>query len=249
MDSFELCQVCNIGAHVSKKKSITETLTALSTPSCPYQIFLGGPTNTKVVVNEKDMLSAKEVVMKKDLKIFVHSPYIINLCNPDASWSQTLLKTNLKIANACGFKGVVVHVGKSTDQNLAIALETMRKNITEVLCEASVECPLLLETPAGQGTETLTKKEDFYKYVASFKDTRLRACVDTCHVFASGYCPLDYISQGSDFIRLVHFNDSQDVCGSCKDRHAFVGSGKIGMEKMRQTAELCKEKGYPMVIE
>jgi deoxyribonuclease-4 len=203
-------------------------------------------------VNEDDMAKAKQIVQTNNLKIFVHSPYIINLCAQDAPWSQDLLKKNLRIAKACGFKGVVVHVGKSTDQNLAIALETMRKNIVDVLEEASVDCPLLLETPAGQGTETLTKKEDFLNYILSFKDERLRVCVDTCHVFATGYCPLDYLRMFEPhpkYIRLVHFNDSLESCGSCKDRHAFIGSGKIGIEKMTILAEFCVSRDYPMIVE
>ena len=145
-----------------------------------------------------------------------------------------------------------MHVGKSTTTALPAALETMRKNIVACLEDATEECPLLLETPAGQGTETLTEVDDFLGFVTGIGDPRLRVCVDTCHVFACGHKPLDYLSRFEEYpglLKLVHYNDSAAPCGSCVDRHAFMGTGHIGMDGMKQIAELCHTKQVPMVIE
>jgi deoxyribonuclease-4 len=140
-------------------------------------------------------------------------------------------------------------------------MQTMRANIAKALEHASPSCPLLLETPAGQGTELLTGREEFLDFIESFKDERIRACIDTCHVFAcknptdpdgNGHDPLEYIKEGvkrSNLVKLVHFNDSLEACGSCKDRHAFVGTGHIGFETMQAIAEFCMDKTIPMVIE
>jgi deoxyribonuclease-4 len=110
-----------------------------------------------------------------------------------------------------------------------------------------------LETPAGQGTEMLTVYDDFVRFVQSFASPRLRICVDTCHVFATGQNPLDYIQKIHDtdasLLQLVHFNDSAEACGSCLDRHAFVGTGKIGITTMTTIAEYCSERHIPMVVE
>ena len=109
-----------------------------------------------------------------------------------------------------------------------------------------------LETPAGQGTETLKGEDEFIDFVESFGgDPRLKVCLDTCHVFACGHEPLRFIDKllRKGFLHLVHFNDSKEPCGSCKDRHAFVGSGHIGTEKMSQIAQKCSESLIPMVIE
>lgn len=65
----------------------------------------------------------------------------------------------------------------------------MKKNLLECLPLATKECPLLLETPAGQGTETLKAMKDFIEFVAEIADERLRICLDTCHVFACGHKP------------------------------------------------------------
>jgi endonuclease IV len=45
---------------------------------------------------------------------------------------------------------------------------------------------------------------------------------------------------------LVHFNDSATPCGSRLDRHAFVGTGHIGLAAMTEIAVSCQK---PMVIE
>jgi deoxyribonuclease-4 len=129
----------------------------------------------------------------------------------------------------------------------------MRTAIAELLPAATAECPLLLETPAGQGTELLTVAADFLDFVGSFADNRLRACVDTCHVFACGHNPLEYITALTErdptLLKLVHYNDSAAPCGSCVDRHAHVGQGHIGLGPMQAIAELCTARGLPMVVE
>jgi endonuclease IV len=50
-------------------------------------------------------------------------------------------------------------------------------------------------------------------------------------------------------LKLVHFNDSHGACDSCVDRHAFIGTGHIGIDIMTKIATLCVEKGIDMVIE
>ena len=128
----------------------------------------------------------------------------------------------------------------------------MRAAIRLAMEHATVDCPLLLETPAGQGTETLKDMNEFLNFVESFKDQRVRVCLDTCHVFACGHKPLEYIGAAlarPALLKLIHFNDSLGGCGSCVDRHASIGAGNIGMEGMRAIAETCTAAGLPMIIE
>jgi deoxyribonuclease-4 len=88
----------------------------------------------------------------------------------------------------------------------------------------------LLETPAGAGTELLTKIEDFINFVKKINHPNFGICMDTCHVFASGYDPYNYLCKliENDLIPiLIHFNDSKMELASRKDRHEFIGKGKI----------------------
>ena len=93
---------------------------------------------------------------------------------------------------------------------------------------------------------------EFINFVDSFQDERLRVCIDTCHVFAAGHKPLEYIhkiQERKDLLKLVHYNDSATPCGSCVDRHAYMGMGHIGIEGMKAIAELCTSGKVPMLIE
>ena len=187
---------------------------------------------------------------ERGLRLFVHSAYLINLCSQtDDGFHSSLLIKTLQIAVAIGARGVVVHVGKATTQELSVALATMRTNLVACLEAATPSCPILLETPAGQGTEVLTEREAFIGFVATFNDPRLRICIDTCHVFACGHAPLDYLAAATPLTTLVHFNDSATPCGSRLDRHAFVGSGHIGLAAMTEIADFGSANQQPMVIE
>lgn len=253
MIASELIHICGIGCHIHKEKSVADTIRNIQDHTKPYQIFLSGPQNSNMSVKDADLEEAKKLVEKTGQQMFVHSQYIINLCSTDKDgWATKLLCKNLEAANKAGLRGVVVHVGKSVKTPVPEAMENMRQNLKDALLKATPACPLLLETPAGQGTELLTGREQFLDFVESFKDERLRVCIDTCHVFAAGHDPLEYIRialKRPNLVKLIHYNDSLEPCGSCKDRHAFVGNGHIGFDKMRQIAELCVENGLPMVIE
>jgi len=246
-----------IGSHVSKSKTVYRTLLLLKDVTHkPYQMFLTGPQNTKIEMKDEELASAAEEQQSSAIRMWVHSPYVINLCHEPGTledYGVECLKKHLQLSAAMGLKGVVVHVGKSVKMDLEVALKNMRTNLEKAIESATEECPILLETPAGQGTETLTVYDDFVSFVRSFDSPKLRVCVDTCHVFASGQNPFDYIKKMMDadpnLLRLVHFNDSATPCGSCADRHAFIGTGKIGFTAMKEIADFCKSKGVPMLVE
>jgi deoxyribonuclease-4 len=241
-----------IGSHRQKLKSLPDTIRSLGDYTRPWQIFLGNAQSSKLHIDDAELASARHIIESTGAKLFAHSQYIINLSQDPVHHSDLLIK-NLQYANAAGLKGVVVHVGKYTDKDPKDAIENMRININKALTHATPECPLLLETPAGQGTETLTSETDFIEFVLSFQDPRLRICVDTCHVFATGKQPLSYIQRLTKYnkhlLKLIHFNDSATPCGSCVDRHAFIGMGHIGIQKMQEIGHHCDSHNLPMVIE
>ena len=251
-----LCSEHCIGCHVGKAKTITDTIRGVALSPAPYQIFLSGPQNSNIKASDEDLASALALVQETGARIFVHSQYLINLSNKDTAdaWHEKLLIKNLQVCRAFGGKGVVVHVGKSVKLPKEEAIAQMRGAITRCLEHASPECPLLLETPAGQGTELLTDRKEFLDFVESFGTPKLRVCVDTCHVFAAGHDPKVYLEDclsHPGLLKLVHYNDSLGECGSCVDRHAHIstGEGHIGISKMTEIAELCSEHNIPMVIE
>ncbi len=250
-----LIETYNIGSHVPKLRSLVATVHSLPVGR-PHQIFLAGPQTAQLHIAAEEIAETRVAINATSAALYIHSPYLINLCTPadkDDGFHTALLIKNLQYAAAAGARGVVVHVGKSTTQELGAAMATMRANVALALPYATPECPLLLETPAGQGTEVLRTWEEFAGFVAEFADPRLRVCVDTCHVFACGCCPHDYLTRFEKeypgTVRLVHFNDSATACGSCLDRHAFCGQGHIGIDTMSAIATSASAAGIPMVIE
>jgi deoxyribonuclease-4 len=252
-----LCAAHSIGSHIGKAKTITDTIRQVAHSPAPYQIFLSGPQNSNIKATDEDLASALALITQTGARIFVHSQYLINLANKETAdaWHEKLLIKNLQVCHAFGGKGVVVHVGKSVKLEKQEALDQMRGAISRCLEHASAECPLLLETPAGQGTELLTDMKEFLDFVASFASPKLRVCIDTCHVFAAGHDPKVYLETAltkyPGLLKLVHYNDSLGACGSCVDRHAHIGTGEglIGFPKMSEIASLCSTHSIPMVIE
>ena len=220
-------------------------------------MFLQSPTSSsRSAITQSDLDEAAKLIDTHKLAYFTHSPYLINL-SKDTEWGINVLIHELQITRTIHGKGVVVHVGKSVKLHPSTALDRMEESIRKCLPSATEECPLLLETPAGQGTELCKKIEDFMAFYRRFSDTErkiFKVCVDTCHVFATGYDPLTYLQMweaefGPDSVSVVHFNDSKEPCGSCKDRHAFMGSGHIGLVKLGQVFDWCMERNIPMIIE
>jgi deoxyribonuclease-4 len=255
-DRQALQQFYNIGAHVHKEKSLVTTIQGLSALTCPVQIFLSGPISSKLTIRDEELAKSAEAMSKTNLRMFVHAPYIINLSadkDEANNFGVELLKKNLQYANVVGCKGVVVHVGKSVKKTKEQAIANMRRNLEEAMASATPQCPILLETPAGQGTELLTTYDEFVNFVNEINDPKLRICVDTCHVFATGQQPLEYLrrltTEHPALLTLVHYNDSATPCGSCLDRHAAFGTGHIGLDTMLQIANHCRTHSIPMVIE
>jgi deoxyribonuclease-4 len=242
-----------IGSHMSKARTLTATVATLPLDR-PSQIFLSGPQTAQMRIADDDLVAAAAALGPR--RLFIHSQYIINLCTPPGTqddYHTALLIKNLEVARTLGAGGVVVHVGKSTTQTMEDALAHMRTNLTRAIAAASPACPILLETPAGQGTEVLRTWTEFAAFVAAFNDPRLRICIDTCHVFACGEDPHDYLRRFTDthpaMTKLIHFNDSATPCGSCLDRHAFCGEGHIGLPAMTAIATAATAAAVPMVIE
>lgn len=246
-----------IGKHIHKSKTLLETVQTMS-PEVPYQIFIGSNQSSHLNVKEADINAAGQWVRQHKLRVYIHAPYLINLAaKVEGDWNIKYMQKTMIYGAQLGALGVVVHVGKYTVQSIEEATEKMTNAVLQILESTDESCPLLIETPAGQGTEMLTKKEDYVAFIQQFEtldgnpNPYIGSCVDTCHVFACGYKPSEYISYIGDYglLRLVHYNDSNDICGSCKDRHAFVGSGHIGVPEMSAVADYCGANCVAMVIE
>ena len=124
---------------------------------------------------------------------------------------------------------------------------------------------LLIETPAGQGTELLADIEDFVRFMQKFDSIpalseRFGICVDTCHIYSAGYdiatkrgvsAFFDTIDRGVGIskIKLVHLNNSRAELGSKIDRHDNLKTGTLKMKSIRTVVQFINSLEIPMVLE
>ena len=54
---------------------------------------------------------------------------------------------------------------------------------------------------------------------------------------------------GLDRLKALHINDSKNVFGSKKDRHACLGEGNLGLETFERIVRHKDLKGLPMILE
>ena len=71
-------------------------------------------------------------------------------------------------------------------------------------------------------------------------NSNLGVCLDTCHIHDAGYDlnefdkVLDSFDEiiGLENLSVIHVNDSKNVRGARKDRHANIGFGEIGFDNL-----------------
>ena len=154
--------------------------------------------------------------------VVIHAVYLINAASNDPEIRKKSLASlthALRVGDAIGADGVVFHPGSTVGEPLDEAIERVGEAIREVLAESD-SCPLLLEDTAGAGG---TIGRDFQELAKLIElgggGERLGICLDSCHLFASGYdiSTADKLAGvvdecdsivGLDRLRCLHVNDS-----------------------------------------
>ena len=179
-------------------------------------------------------------------------------------WAYNMLKEDMEMGERLGMKGVVIHMcsRNAVDEKWKpVTLthqEAIRRNIKHIEYffkhyKKNLKIKLLMENSSSEGNKiggNLVEFGKVFKPLYKKYKKQIGTCLDTCHAFASGY-PLNTILGMKNFLKeykkevgpystisLIHLNDSQDVLGSKKDRHAEIGKGYIFKTKEGKDA-LC----------
>lgn len=262
-----------IGAHINREKTLLNTMKVITDyGGNALQIFASNPRSATLVnIANYTSIAEKiaEFVKENDFKLIIHAPYTINLAKEfkngkktidisDCYWVQLLLH-ELEIADIINAVGVVVHVGKHTTQSYEDGLKNMHqviKYIVGQLADKKSNSKLIIETPAGQGTELLKRIEDFLIFFNSFTKEEKRymgICVDTAHVWSAGYELSEayqlLFSKNSKDIAVIHYNNSEREKSAMVDKHAPILSGEIPKKDMEGFLESLKTlKHKPIII-
>lgn len=175
--------------------------------------------------------------------VVCHALYLLNLATLDQEMYEKsihTLQTTLDVAGAIEADGVIFHVGSHLGAGFEAGLDRTSAALAQVLERCRDDTWLLMENSAGAGG-TIGRSLDELATLLDRLDRhpRLGVCLDSCHLYASGYDVTDpqrvdeLVREvddtiGLDRLRALHVNDSAAPLGSNRDRHANILEGLMG---------------------
>jgi deoxyribonuclease IV len=234
------------GAHVSASGGIFTAIDRIEAigGDC-VQVFTQSPRMWRPTNHKPEAVAAfRERRAEAEIGgVVCHALYLCNIATPDDTVyekSVATLATTVDACNAIGGNAVIFHVGSHLGSGIEAGLERAALALPLVLERCEGDTWLLIENSAGTGA-TVGRSVD--ELVALFemagRHPRLGICLDSCHLFASGYdvgdpAAVDALVAdldariGIDRVRALHINDSATPLGSNRDRHANMLEGQIG---------------------
>ncbi len=234
-----------IGAHVSTAGGLVKAHErGVETDSDAIQIFNQSPRMWRPVVYTDDDIAEfnRRMADGPVEAVVIHAVYPINCASDEEEVrgkSLTSLIHALRLGDAIGATGVVLHPGSLKGKPLEDGLRLAGEAFREALAESD-RCPLLLENTAGANGTLGRSFEELADLVErGGGGDRLGICLDCCHLLASGFdirtpeALADVIDDfdrvaGLDRLRCVHVNDSKVPLGANRDRHADIPEGELG---------------------
>jgi deoxyribonuclease-4 len=234
-----------IGAHVSQAGGLVNAIERGTERRCQaIQIFNQSPRMWRpTAYTEDDFAAFREAREASKIEaVLIHAVYLLNCASEDREIRKKSLASliqSLRVGNGIGAVGVVLHAGSAKKGDVAKAIKRAGRVVKEALAESEA-CPLHFEDTAGAGGTLGRSFEELAALVdATGGADRVGICLDSCHLFASGYDVStreglsDALSECERLVGLkrlgsLHLNDSQVGLGSNRDRHAILGEGELG---------------------
>ena len=254
------------GAHVSIAGGIENAPLRARELGCEcFQMFTrsprgGSPPDLEDRLLESFFLNCSEVGISD---YYVHTPYFINLASGKEELrekSADLVREELERSSALEVKYMMTHIGSAKGIQRDVAINNVVDSLLRVLENYRGTTQLLLENTAGQGYTIGASFEEISLILGRVAYDDLGVCIDTAHMFASGYdirTPegveelLERINAefAPQTVKLVHANDSKVDFNSSKDRHEHPGEGKIGIDCFRAMIENPFFENLDMIVE
>ncbi|MGB2874249.1 MAG: deoxyribonuclease IV [Gaiellaceae bacterium] len=255
-----------LGAHVSSSGGIHTAIDRIEAMGGEaVQIFTQSPRTWRPTNHDPANFERfKERRVEAGIGAVVcHALYLINLASPNEDFyskSVAALKNTVDVGCAIEADAVVFHVGSHQGAGFEAGLERVVPGMAEALERCSETTWLCMENSAGAGDTIGRSLEELAAlYEALGRHPRLGICLDSCHLFVSGYdvtdgAELDRLLEeldsriGLDRLRCLHVNDSKAPLGSNRDRHDNIGDGLMG-EKLGLFVAHPKLQGLPALLE
>jgi deoxyribonuclease-4 len=255
-----------IGAHVSPAGGLPNAVQrGLERDCTAIQIFNQSPRMWKASSYPADDVAAfrQEIEQSPIDAVLIHAVYLLNCASEDPAIrakSLASLTNSLRVGAMIGASAVVLHPGSAKTGDVGEAIARAGETIREALADSET-CPLHLEDTAGAGGTLGRSIDELAALIdACGSDQRIGLCLDSCHLFASGYdirtiagmdaavAEID-AKIGLERVGSLHLNDSQTPLGSNRDRHANVGQGELGEKGCAAFLSSPALQGLPCVLE
>ena len=254
----------NIGCHLSTAKGYYRMgKEALSINANTFQFFTRNPRGGKAKkVNYDDMRLLIELAESNNFAtLMAHAPYTMNACSVEQgirNFALQVMQEDLETLENLPNTYYVFHPGSHSGQGVERGIFLIANMLNAALTEEQ-KTTVLLETMSGKGTEIGKTFEELNAIIQLLdQKEKIGVCLDTCHVFDGGYDVANNLDGvltefddkiGLEFLKAVHCNDSLNILGSHKDRHAGIGKGTIGIDGMSRIINHPALKKLPFYLE
>ena len=229
------------GFHINKDKTTISKSIEYHHKKTKFEcaaIFISNP-RAHSKISEDDEL--KSTIEKLNLTIIAHGSYC------DVPWknekNMSFVLAELNMCHSYGIKGMVIHLSKSSIEEIKPALVNLL---------SKTKCKLYLETPAINKSDYATPEQllTLIKELDLYKD-KLGICIDTAHIHISGVDLSSYKKAKAYFDKIeeiikiypdmfmLHLNDSTQELGKGRDQHEALMKGKIWKGFKFEESGLC----------
>jgi deoxyribonuclease-4 len=239
-----------IGAHVRRRAggagSTVEELRKRGADCA--QVFVSNPRGwAPPRVTDEDAAAFRESWEDSGFRPLVaHAAYLVNVASPNPAFlerSRALARASLEACATLGVQALVVHAGTGGeddhDRVVARAAESLR-----AIADGGGPTRVLVELEEGIPAASASTIEEAARLLDAASVPEIGLCLDTCHLFATGYQLDTEAGIGSlvdelrstgllERVAMLHANDAAFPCGSHRDRHENIGDGFIGEQGFR----------------
>jgi len=256
-----------LGAHMSILGGLSRALERGQSVSCAtIQMFTRNASRWRPKALELQDVAAFKAVRKQTgiSPVFAHCSYLINLAARGEFHGKSIraMIDEVRRAERLGLEFVVFHPGAHMGAGAEEGLERTVDALHSILeATQGAACGIAIENTAGQGTCIGCSMEHLAFLIEQFRlQPRIGVCIDTCHLFASGYdirTPKAYEDTMNRLLQHVprnkilafHLNDSKKPLGSKVDRHEHIDKGQIGKRAFGLLLNDPRFTRIPKVIE
>ena len=266
------------GIHLNNFKTLKNAIMKTHKLKCNnLQVFFGSKTLTtlsdKFNPSKEEIAEIKILLKKYKIDLYCHGILTLNYCNYPYSkryeWGLKNLIYDMDLLHKLGGKACIIHAGRYNTKRYQITKEECYKNYINSLkyvIDNTKVVKIYIETPATKKNTIINSLEEFgklYNKIPINYKKRVKVCVDTCHIFVSGYDISskegvdEYFNKfnkliGIKNLKFIHLNDSFGELSSHLNRHAPIGKGcifKKSKEGLKEIIKLCKKNKIPFVLE